>query len=111
MQGQTKPALISLTFDDGLRCQFQRAVPTLDRYGFPATFFLVANTDPIFTDGFAERGGFNWPKIAWNAHDIQLLKGMVERGHEIGGHTVSHKGPRIVADAAFEASESKRLIE
>lgn len=111
MQGQTKPALISLTFDDGLRCQFERAVRILDQYGFPATFFLVANTDPIFTDGFAEHSGFNWRKIAWNAHDIQLLKGMVEHGHEIGSHTVSHKGPRIMADPEFEVAESKRLIE
>ena len=44
-------ALVSLTFDDGLRCQFESAVPILDRYDFPATFFLVANTDPIHTDG------------------------------------------------------------
>ena len=50
-----EPALVSLTFDDGLRCQFEQGVPVLDRYGFPATFFLVANTDPIFTDGWAEK--------------------------------------------------------
>jgi Polysaccharide deacetylase len=31
------------TFDDGLRCQFEQAVPILDRYRLPATFFLVAN--------------------------------------------------------------------
>jgi peptidoglycan/xylan/chitin deacetylase (PgdA/CDA1 family) len=106
-----KPAFISLTFDDGLRCQFEQAVPILDRHRFPATFFLVANTDPIFTDGFAEQKGFNWRKIAWNADDIKLLKGLVERGHEIGSHTVSHKGPRIMAGPAIEASESKKLIE
>jgi peptidoglycan/xylan/chitin deacetylase (PgdA/CDA1 family) len=106
-----KPALVSLTFDDGLRCQFERAVPILDRYGFPATFFLVANTDPIFTDGFAERRGFNWRKIAWNEDDIQLLKGMVKCGHEIGSHTVSHKKQFIIANPALEAAESKRLIE
>src|SRR6266851_5617228 len=52
-----KPALVSLTFDDGLRCQFEKAVPILDRYGFPGTFFLVANTDPVFKDGFAEYQG------------------------------------------------------
>jgi len=106
-----KPALISLTFDDGLRCQFEQAVPILDEYGFPGTFFLVANTDPIFTDGIVENGGFKWRKIAWDADDIQLLKGMVKRGHEIGSHTVSHKGQLIVADPALEATESKRLIE
>ena len=106
----TQP-LVSLTFDDGLRCQFEQAVPILDRYGFPATFFLVANTDPIHTDGWAENHGFKWRKIAWNADDIQVLKGMVDRGHEIGSHSVNHKKSLIIADPVFEAAESKRLIE
>jgi peptidoglycan/xylan/chitin deacetylase (PgdA/CDA1 family) len=106
-----KPALISLTFDDGLRCQFGRAVPILNQYGFPATFFLVANTDPIFTDGWAEYNGFKWPKIDWSKEDIQLLKGMVQRGHEIGSHTVNHKSQPIIARPDFEAQESKQRIE
>jgi peptidoglycan/xylan/chitin deacetylase (PgdA/CDA1 family) len=101
-----KPAFVSLTFDDGLRCQFERAVPILDQYSFPATFFLVANTDPVFTDA-----GHRWRKITWNADDIQLLKSMVKRGHEIGSHTVSHNFAAIMADPALEAAESKRLIE
>jgi peptidoglycan/xylan/chitin deacetylase (PgdA/CDA1 family) len=37
------PALVSLTFDDGLRCQFDRALPILKKHGFRATFFLIAN--------------------------------------------------------------------
>ena len=106
-----KSALVSLTFDDGLRCQFERAVPILSQHGFPATFFLIANTDPILTDGWAEHNGFRWPKIAWNADDIHFLKGMVERGHEIGGHSVNHKKQRIIAEPVFEVAESKRLIE
>jgi peptidoglycan/xylan/chitin deacetylase (PgdA/CDA1 family) len=106
-----RPAIVSLTFDDGLRCQFEHAIPILDQYGFPATFFLVANTDPIFTDGWAENNGFGWRKIEWNADDIQFLKGMVERGHEIGSHTVTHKEQSIVGDPTSEAGESKRLIE
>ena len=104
------PALITLTFDDGLRSQFQQAVPILDRYGFPATFFLVANSLPIHTDGYAEDRGFRWPKIEWNVDDIRVLKDMAEQGHEIGSHTVNHKMPHL-ADPVFEAAESKRLIE
>jgi len=104
-------ALISLTFDDGLRSQFERAVPVLDRYGFPATFFLVANTDPIFTDGWAEVNGFEWHKIDWSKEDIGLLKAIIDRGHEIGAHTITHKRESIAANPEFEAVESKRLIE
>lgn len=110
-----KPALVSLTFDDGLRCQFERAVPILDQYGFLATFFLIANTDPICTDGCEHP---DWRKIDWNANDIQLLKSAAQRGHEIGSHSVWHKDPephspkfRQDFDPTFEAEESKRLIE
>ncbi|HXW89173.1 MAG TPA: polysaccharide deacetylase family protein [Terriglobales bacterium] len=104
-------ALVSLTFDDGLRCQFERAVPLLDHYGFPATFFLVANTDPIFNDGCAENQKHKWRKIDWSARDIRLLKSMLKRGHEIGSHTVSHKRPLIQAEPMSEASASRNLIE
>jgi peptidoglycan/xylan/chitin deacetylase (PgdA/CDA1 family) len=101
-----KLAFVSLTFDDGLRCQFDQAVPILDKYDFPATFFLIANTLPSH-----ERP--EWRKIEWNAGDIQLLKSMAQRGHEIGSHSVSHKFPNPNADfdPTFEAEESKRLIE
>lgn len=104
-------ALVSLTFDDGLRSQFERGVPILDRYGFPGTFFLVANTDSIFTDGWAEFNGLEWHKIDWRKSDIDLLKSMIRRGHEIGAHTITHKRDAIAANPLLEATECKRLIE
>ncbi len=79
------PALISLTFDDGLRCQFERAVPVLDRHHFPATFFLVANTDPIHTDGGQHP---DWRKIDWRNGDIAFLQKLVQEGHGIGAHSI-----------------------
>ena len=102
-------ALISLTFDDGLLCQFERAVPVLDRHGFSATFFLVANTEAIFADPWAEAKGYTWHKISWSHDDIQLLKSMAARGHEIASHTVKHE--RQPSDPVYEAAESKHLIE
>src|SRR5437588_13066645 len=95
-----KPALVSLTFDDGLRCQFEQAVPILDQYGFSATFFLVANTDPIHTDGVTHP---DWRKTDWSEKDIQLLNGMVQRGHEIGAHSVHHRHPFLDDDPKGEA--------
>jgi peptidoglycan/xylan/chitin deacetylase (PgdA/CDA1 family) len=103
-----KPALISLTFDDGLRCQLEQAVPILDQYGFPATFFLVANPDLIHTDGFPHP---DWRKTNWCEEDIRLLKGMVQRGHEIGAHSVHHRHPFLDNDAKGEAEDSKRWIQ
>jgi peptidoglycan/xylan/chitin deacetylase (PgdA/CDA1 family) len=103
-----KPALISLTFDDGLRCQFERAVPILDQYGFPATFFLVANTDPIHTDGFPHP---DWSKTDWSEKDTQFFKSMVQRGHEIGAHSLHHRHPFLDNDPKLEAEGSKQWIK
>ncbi len=103
-----RPAIISLTFDDGLRCQFQHALPILDKHGFPATFFLVANTDPIHTDGTPHP---DWPKINWSAEDDQLLRDLVGRGHEIGAHSVHHRHPFLDADPKVEAEGSREWIE
>jgi peptidoglycan/xylan/chitin deacetylase (PgdA/CDA1 family) len=112
-----KPALISLTFDDGLRCQFERAVPILDldQYRFPATFFLTANTAPAHVDWC---GHACWRKLAWSESDIRMLRGLLQRGHEIGSHSVWHLfpepgNPLFCPDfnPQFEVEESKRLIE
>src|SRR5579863_6059457 len=103
-----EPALVTLTFDDGLRCQFEKAVPILDRYGFPATFFLVANTDPIHTDGCQHP---DWSKINWSNNDIQSLKSMIQQGHEIGAHSVHHRHPFLDNDPRLEAEGSKKWIE
>lgn len=102
------PALVSLTFDDGLRCQFEQAVPILNNYGFPATFFLTANTDSIHVDGYPHP---DWRKTNWSENDIQFLKDMVERGHEIGAHSVHHRQPFLDNNPKFEAEESKQWIE
>jgi peptidoglycan/xylan/chitin deacetylase (PgdA/CDA1 family) len=99
-----RPTLVSLTFDDGLRCQFDRAVPILDQHGLSATFFLVANSDPIH-----ERS--DWRKIDWSEEDNQLLRGMIQRGHEIGAHSVTHRRPELDKDPKGEAERSKRWIE
>jgi peptidoglycan/xylan/chitin deacetylase (PgdA/CDA1 family) len=101
-------ALVSLTFDDGLRCQFEQAVPILDKHGFRATFFLVANTDPIHTDGVKHP---DWQKISWSDEDIHLLKGILQRGHEIGAHSVHHRHPFLDKDSKLEAEGSKQWIE
>ena len=103
----SRPALVSLTFDDGLRCQFAQAVPVLNDHGFLATFFLVANNDPIHTDGFVHP---SWSKTDWNENDIQFLKSMVQKGHEIGAHSVHHRQPFLDNNPRFEAEESKRWI-
>lgn len=103
-----EPALISLTFDDGLRCQFEHAVPILQRYDFPATFFLVANEDATHE---CWNHANDWWKIDWRASDITMLKQLIHDGHEIGSHSVSHHPDTMRRQPEFEVRESKRLIE
>jgi len=33
---------VVISFDDGFESTFEQAVPTLEQYGMPATFFLVS---------------------------------------------------------------------
>ncbi len=60
---------LSLTFDDGRDSQLDVAVPILETHRLRATFFVL----PVPVS----RRQAEW-------------QGLVERGHEIGNHTVSH---------------------
>ncbi len=104
-----KPALVSLTFDDGLRCQFERAIPILNQHGFPATFFLIANQDSTH-DRWAGHTK-DWWKIDWREDDIEMLKQLVQDGHEIGSHSVTHHPTKMRTQPEIEARNSKQLIE
>jgi peptidoglycan/xylan/chitin deacetylase (PgdA/CDA1 family) len=116
-QKTRKPTqIISLTFDDGLCCQIERAVPVLDRHRLLATFFIAANESAVHLDYCSHPP---WPKIEWSPRDIETLKSMADRGHEVGSHSVWHKDPvdpRIRPDhdrqfdPKYEAEHSKRFI-
>jgi hypothetical protein len=41
-----KSAAVSLTYDDGSINQFRVAVPIMDTFGFPATFFIITGDIP-----------------------------------------------------------------
>lgn len=86
-------AALSLTFDDGLLCQAEHAIPLLERYGMRGTFFLVA-------------------KNLWRGTD--LWRSAAKRGHEIGSHSFGHFKPRLVTTEEGRRSElvlSKEAIE
>ena len=66
---KTKKAALSLTFDDARASQLQAALPILNRYNVKATFYVVP--DPV------EKNLQGWREV-------------VQAGHEIGNHTVTH---------------------
>jgi peptidoglycan/xylan/chitin deacetylase (PgdA/CDA1 family) len=62
-------AAISLSFDDARPSQIRHGAPVLERLGVASTFFVLPSA---------------------LAADRRAWAGMVERGHEIGNHTVHH---------------------
>jgi peptidoglycan/xylan/chitin deacetylase (PgdA/CDA1 family) len=102
-------SLISLTFDDGLRCQFEKAVPILASHGIRATFFLTANQEPTHESWYGHRD--DWWKIDWREDDIANLRKLIDDGNEIGSHSLTHRQQTMQGNPLAEARESKELIE
>jgi len=102
-------ALVSITFDDGFRCQFERALPILNSHRLPATFFLIANQDPTH-DRWAGHTN-DWWKIDWQGDDVVMLRQVIQQGHEIGSHSVTHHPTKMLMQPELETRHSKQLIE
>ena len=100
---------VVITFDDGLESVYSDAFPTLERFGFPATVFLVA--------GFCARSN-DWPGQPSNILPSATMtwaqvRELDRRGIEFGAHTFSHPRLDRVArgDLEHEILESKAEIE
>jgi len=55
-QGRVKNKTVALTFDDGYRDNFEIALPLLEKYNIPATFFI--------TNNFGEGKIYWWDRLA-----------------------------------------------
>ena len=88
---------VIVTFDDGWEDQFANALPTLEKYRVPATFFIITNY-------IGYRSFLSWPQ--WQA--------LLDKGMTIGSHTRSHpRLGRIVDPEALwrEIAGSKQVLE
>src|SRR5215467_9877118 len=74
-----------------------------------ATFFLIANRNP--THDLWSGHTHDWWKIEWNDGDLAMLRQLVQDGHEIGSHSVTHHPTEMPKQPALEARKSKELIE
>lgn len=86
--------MISFTFDDGLDCHLDVAVPALEAHGFRGTFFVNPGAP-----SFEARSG------AWRQ--------AAARGHELANHTLRHpvwprKGP-VTGDNNIETYTLERM--
>jgi len=91
------PHPMILSFDDGWESQFTYALPILEKYKYPATFF-------VFTNAIGRKGFLGWDELQ------QLLAA----GMTIGDHSRSHPYlTKIASTAALwnEIDGSKQLLE
>jgi peptidoglycan/xylan/chitin deacetylase (PgdA/CDA1 family) len=106
--------LFHVTFDDAFR-SIELGLPALERLGVPVTVFACS--------GYADEGrALDVPELAADAArlpdelatmDWDALRGLAERGVEIGSHTVSHPHLPLLSDGELdrELGESKTRIE
>src|SRR5262245_48430690 len=80
---EREPGTVGLTFDDGYTDFLTNVLPTLARYGFTATVFVIAGA----------LGGYNaWDvpgprKALMTAADVRLA---ADAGMEVGSHSLHH---------------------
>jgi len=70
---------VSLTFDDGLASQLRQAIPMLNEYGLPGTFYVNPRGD-------------NWQER------LAPWREVARAGHEIGNHSLTHPCSRGFRD-------------
>lgn len=100
---------VVITFDDGFESVYQNALPSLTKYGFSATIFLVA--------GHVGKVN-NWADQPASIPQLTLanwsqIREMDRYGIEFGSHTINH--PRLdqisLEEARVEICQSKSIIE
>jgi len=96
--GKELPSLpIIISFDDGWENQFDYALPSLEKYHYSATFFVVTN--------YIGRPGFiSWPQ----------LQTLLTDGMKIGSHSRSHPRLNRIKDSAKlwdQIYNSKAILE
>lgn len=89
-QGNIDKAYISISSDDGLKNNL-RAAETLDQYGISGCFFIcpsmIGEKDFQKIEAFSA-SRLHFPPVEFlDWDDVAALQG---RGHELGGHTLSH---------------------
>jgi peptidoglycan/xylan/chitin deacetylase (PgdA/CDA1 family) len=108
-EGRRLDRHLAITFDDGYRDNFVNAIPVLEKFALPATFFVVS--DWIGTDAvpwWDREAGVSHPLMTWN--EIRTLH---RRGFTIGAHTRTHVDlGRTAGQTAWdEIAGARRILE
>jgi peptidoglycan/xylan/chitin deacetylase (PgdA/CDA1 family) len=83
----TAGTYVALTFDDGLECVLENALPEIQKRNIPATIFIVTGTLGGYA-GWKDRGAGD--ALGQKAMSIEQLRKLPEDLITIGSHSVNH---------------------
>ena len=87
-----RSAAVSLRFDDNLDSHLDKAIPLMNRFNIKGTFMVSPG-----------RSSFKKRQNNW-------MKQVPAIGHEIGNHTMHHRGADNLTEARYEISEAAKII-
>jgi peptidoglycan/xylan/chitin deacetylase (PgdA/CDA1 family) len=108
LRGEREGRVFGITFDDGYENNLRCALPVLQRFGFTATCYVVANLIGQSNSWDAAHGIAQVPLM-----NVEQLQAWVDGGQEVGSHTLSHANLASLSEAqqVQEIAESKAALE
>ncbi len=108
LEGEKTGKVVGLTFDDGYKNNLTNALPTLKKYGFSATCYIVSKNIDGINHWDIDKGIPQNPMM--NKEEIQSW---IDTGMEIGSHTQNHVFLTKINknEAIKEINHSKKDLE
>lgn len=99
---------VVITFDDGVACAFENALPILQEFGYPASVFVVSGQVGGYND-WCEVFGFPRRRML----TISEIRALAGSGVDIGSHTANHMwlGKTEKTAVMNEVQDSKAILE